>query len=77
MPATVIDGRALASQIHEELKERIAALGGVVPGLAAVVVGEEPASASYLRGIARGCEKVGLIHEVRALPQDADQATLE
>ncbi len=77
MPATVIDGRALASQIHEELKERIAALDGVVPGLAAVVVGENPASASYLRGIARGCEKVGLVHEVRTLPQDADQATLQ
>lgn len=77
MPATVIDGRALASQIHEELKERIAALGGVVPGLAAVVLGDDPASASYLRGIARGCEKVGLIHEVRTLAQDADQATLQ
>lgn len=77
MPATVIDGRALASAIHEELRGRIAVLGGVVPGLAAVVVGEDPASTSYLRGIARGCDAVGILHEVRALPEGCGQGALQ
>jgi methylenetetrahydrofolate dehydrogenase (NADP+)/methenyltetrahydrofolate cyclohydrolase len=76
MPATVIDGRALAATIQGELKERIAALGGVTPGLAAVVVGEDPASTSYLRGIARGCDAVGINQHTLALPHCASQREL-
>ncbi|HHE41551.1 MAG TPA: hypothetical protein ENL12_02765, partial [Dehalococcoidia bacterium] len=77
MPATVIDGRALASDIYDELHGRVAALGGTVPGLAAIVVGDDPASASYLKNIARGCDRVGLVHEVRVLPHDIDQPALQ
>ncbi len=77
MPAEIIDGRAIAASIREELKDRIANLGGVKPGLAAVVVGDDPAAASYLRGIARGCEAVGIHHEEVRLPEEVTQDRLE
>jgi len=77
MAATLIDGRAVATAIREELKERIAPLAGVTPGLAAVVVGSDPAAASYLKGIARGCEAVGIFHEQFALPEGVSQSQLE
>ncbi len=77
MPAEIIDGRAIAASIREELKDRIANLGGVKPGLAAVVVGDDPAAASYLKGIARGCEAVGIHHEEVRLPEEVTQDRLE
>jgi len=77
MPAEVIDGRAVATAIREELKERIAALGDHPAGLAALAVGEDPAAESYLKGIARGCEAVGIYHEVFRLPEGASQQELE
>lgn len=77
MSAEIIDGRAIAASIREELKVRIARLGTVKPGLAAVVVGDDPAAASYLRGIARGCEAVGIHQEEVRLPEDVTQKRLE
>jgi len=77
MPAEIIDGRAVAAEIREELKRRIAALGDRPAGLAALAVGEDPAAESYLRGIARGCEAVGIYHEVIRLPETASQEELE
>ena len=52
MPATIIDGRAIADQVRRELAGRITTLAarGVTPGLAAVLVGDDPASAAYVRG---------------------------
>ena len=77
MPAHIIDGRAIAAEVREELKQRIARLEGVVPGLAAVVIGDDPAAASYLKGIARGCEAAGIIHEEVRLAQNTTQSELE
>ena len=77
MPAELIDGRAIAAAIREELKDRIAALGGAVPGLAVLVIGDDPAAQSYLRGISKGCEVVGIYTETVRLPQDATQKSLE
>jgi len=77
MAAEIIDGRTIAATIREELKLRIARLHGVIPGLAAVVVGDDPAAASYLKGISRGCEAAGIHHEQVALPEDVTQAHLE
>ncbi len=59
MPAEVIDGRKIAAEIQGELKQRIGRLQqrGVAPKLVTVLVGEDPASLSYLRGIARALEK--------------------
>ena len=77
MPAEIIDGRAIAAAIRDELKDRIARLRGLTPGLAAVVVGNDPAAASYLKGIARGCEAVGIHEEEIRLPEDVTQDELE
>ena len=78
MPAEIIDGRQIASEIREELKLRIAALKekGAAPGLAAILVGEDPASLSYLRGIGKGCEAVGIFTETFTLPENISQTEL-
>lgn len=78
MPAEIIDGRQIANEIREELKLRIAALKekGAAPGLAAILVGEDPASLSYLRGIGKGCEAVGIFTETFTLPQNISQTEL-
>ena len=77
MAAEVIDGRAIAAAIREELKERIDRLHGLTPGLAAVAIGDDPAAASYLKGIARGCEAVGIHYGQFNLPVDVSQRQLE
>lgn len=77
MGAEIIDGRAISAAIREEVKSRIARLGGTVPGLAAVIAGDDPSAQSYLKGIARGCDAVGIFHEQFVLPADATQSQLE
>jgi len=77
MSAEIIDGRAVAATIRAEVKERAAALNGISAGLAAVVVGEDPAAASYLKGIARACESADIYNEQFALPGDISQSQLE
>jgi len=79
MPAQIISGKEVAERIRQELVPRVAKLNekGVVPGLAAILVGEDPASLSYLRGIAKGCEKVGIFTETFSLPLDITQEKLE
>lgn len=64
--AVIIDGKAVAKSVRNGLKERIAALKerGVVPGLAAVLVGDDPASATYVNSKARACKKLGIYSEV-------------
>ena len=79
----VIDGATAAREIISGLKDRVAALAksSVLPGLAAVQVGENPASKIYLRNKVRACEEAGIHSEVHALPADCPQdkviATLE
>ncbi len=79
MPAEIIDGRKIAGEIQEELKRRVSKLKekGITPGLAAVLVGEDPASLSYLRGIGRGCEAVGIFTETIKLAENITQEELE
>jgi len=63
MTAQLIDGTAIANQIKEEVKEAVArmqAKHGYTPGLATVLVGEDPASATYVRMKQRTCEKLGI-----------------
>ncbi len=77
--ATILDGRATKDAIFSELRPRVAELAnrGVVPGLATVLVGDDPASHSYVRGKHNDCAKVGL-HSIRKeLPADASQADVE
>jgi methylenetetrahydrofolate dehydrogenase (NADP+)/methenyltetrahydrofolate cyclohydrolase len=78
MPAEIIDGRKIAAEIQGELKQRISRLQGkgVTPKLVAILVGEDPASLSYLRGIARSCGEVGVLTETAKLPENVAQGEL-
>jgi methylenetetrahydrofolate dehydrogenase (NADP+)/methenyltetrahydrofolate cyclohydrolase len=79
MPAEIIDGRKIAAEIQNELKQRITNLKerkGVTPKLVTILVGEDPASLSYLRGITRTCGEVGVLTEAAKLPADVSQKDL-
>ena len=69
---SIIDGKEVAKVVRKSLKPRIAALAekGIVPGLATVLVGDDPASATYVRSKIRACEKLGLYSET--VKRDAD-----
>ena len=77
-PAAVIDGAAAARAIYIGLKERVAVLArtGVRPGLAAVQVGDDPASKIYLRNKVRACDEVGVYSEVHKLDAGCTQDAL-
>lgn len=66
MPATILQGKEVAKSIRAELAEEVAGLKqqGIAPGLTVILVGEDPASHSYVRGKAKGCEEVGIHSEV-------------
>lgn len=78
MTAQRLDGKATAAAIKAELAERVAQLraSGVVPGLATVLVGEDPASQNYVRMKHRDCEEVGIASIQVELPADASAAQL-
>ncbi|WNC17136.1 bifunctional methylenetetrahydrofolate dehydrogenase/methenyltetrahydrofolate cyclohydrolase FolD [Brevibacillus brevis] len=66
MTAMIIQGKEVAQSIRAELAAEVAKLKqqGIVPGLTVVLVGDDPASQSYVRGKAKGCEEVGIRSEV-------------
>ena len=76
MPARLIDGVAIATEMRAELGGDIADLGrrGVTPGLAVVLVGENPASQVYVRMKSRACDDAGLYHETHRLPTETSEA---
>jgi methylenetetrahydrofolate dehydrogenase (NADP+)/methenyltetrahydrofolate cyclohydrolase len=71
MPATLIDGTGIAKEVQKELAAEVEQLGkkGVRPGLAVVLVGEDPASASYVGMKARACERLGVYSRKVELPE--------
>lgn len=75
----LINGKEIAAAVRAELKEDCAAFvakHGYAPGLAVVIVGEDPASQIYVRNKARACEEVGFCSEVHRLPAETEQAAL-
>lgn len=78
MTAEIIDGRKIAAEIQGELKQRITQLQskGIAPKLVTILVGEDAASLSYLRGITRTCTETGVVTEAAKLPSDASQKGL-
>ena len=78
MTATMIDGRAVAAEIRAELRERVEKLRrrGVVAGLAFVLVGENPASISYVRSKAQACGEIDIHSETIHLPAETSQDEL-
>ena len=77
-PNNVVDGRAIAAQIQTELTVRVAALKGrgVIPGLAFVRVGEDPASKVYVGRKEKACAELGIVSETHVLPADTLEADL-
>ena len=74
--AVLIDGNALAAEIRAEVQAEVAALyanTGIVPGLNLLLVGEDPASAVYVRNKGKDCEKVGITSTILRLPATATE----
>jgi methylenetetrahydrofolate dehydrogenase (NADP+)/methenyltetrahydrofolate cyclohydrolase len=71
VPGELIDGKKIADEVRSELKPRIAKLAdrGIVPGLAAVIVGEDPGSKLYVKMKGRASEEMGLAHRTIELPE--------
>jgi methylenetetrahydrofolate dehydrogenase (NADP+) / methenyltetrahydrofolate cyclohydrolase len=71
MPATILDGTVFASQIKAEIAEEVRQLSacGLRPGLAAVLVGSDPASHTYVRSKVRTCEQLGIYSELITPPE--------
>ena len=79
MGAQIIDGKARAARIRENVAEAVARLGtghGLTPGLAVVLVGEDPASQVYVRNKARQTVEVGMRSFEHRLPAETDEAEL-
>ena len=77
-PNNVVDGRAIAAQIQAELTVRVVALKsrGVIPGLAFVRVGEDPASKVYVGRKEKACAELGIVSETHVLPADTSETDL-
>ncbi len=74
MSATIIDGKAIAARVREELAHEVMDFTertGRAPGLATVLVGDDPASAVYVGGKQRACLEVGMVPFDRRLPADS------
>ena len=78
MSARVLDGVAIAKAIRAEVAAEVARLGGNgrKPGLAAVLVGEDPASAVYVRSKGKACEEAGMHSETIRLPAETSESEL-
>ncbi len=76
--ARLIDGNAIGATMRAELAAEITALKkkGVIPGLAVVLVGDNPASQVYVRMKGKACDEAGLYHETIKLPKDTSEADL-
>ncbi len=75
MTAEIIDGKAISTQVLDELRPRIEALisGGITPRLEVVLVGENPASQSYVKGKERASERLGIESVTHRLPESVSQ----
>ncbi|AFN75141.1 methenyltetrahydrofolate cyclohydrolase [Melioribacter roseus P3M-2] len=77
--AVILDGKKIASDIKAELKESIRKLkseGKTVPGLVAILVGDNPASKVYVSSKSKDCEEIGIKSKVESLPEDTTEDEL-
>lgn len=80
MPAQIINGKQIANDLHETIKQRVQQrldAGKKAPGLAVVLIGEDPASQVYVRNKRMACEKVGIISTAYDLPATTTQQELD
>ncbi len=78
MTAEIIDGKAISLKVREQWKQRADALKekGILPGLAVIIVGDNPASRVYVRNKVKACHEVGLHSELIELPEDTREQML-
>ena len=78
MAAKIIDGKAISEVIRFELKEKVARLSanGKTPGLGVILVGDNPASRSYVTAKERACERIGIYSDDNRLSADTSEAEL-
>ncbi|MBU0519863.1 bifunctional 5,10-methylene-tetrahydrofolate dehydrogenase/5,10-methylene-tetrahydrofolate cyclohydrolase, partial [bacterium] len=78
MTAKLIDGNAIAAEIREEIsaKTRILQEKGIIPGLGVILVGDDPASQTYVRMKGKACQKIGLHSVTQKLSSDITQKEL-
>ena len=79
MKAKILDGKMVSARIKEELKQEVKILKeekGIEPGLAVIIVGEDPASKIYVRNKKLACEAIGIRSEEYALPEETTQEEL-
>ena len=78
MTARIIDGKQVAADMRAELKAEVARLKeqGIVPGLGVILVGEDPASKSYVSAKEKACEQIGIYSSDNRLPADTTQEEL-
>ena len=76
--AVMIDGKAVSARLRQKMAAEVAAMkeAGVVPGLAVVLVGENPASQVYVRNKIKACEELGIRSQDYRLPEDTTQEAL-
>lgn len=78
MTARILDGAAIAKEIREEIAREVSALAerGITPGLAVVIVGDDPASQIYVKSKGQACHEVGMLSETVRLAADTTEAEL-
>ncbi len=78
MSAKIIDGKLISSEIREELKNEVAALKkeGITPGLGVILVGEDPASQSYVKAKEKACEDLDIYSDNRHIPAETTEKEL-
>jgi methylenetetrahydrofolate dehydrogenase (NADP+)/methenyltetrahydrofolate cyclohydrolase len=78
MQAQVINGKEIVSTFREQIKQEVQALSveGIQPGLVVILVGDDAASAVYVRNKAKSCEAAGIYSEVHRLPEETSQTEL-
>ena len=78
MSAKIIDGKAVALEVRKQWKQRVMELKGrgILPGLAVIIVGNNPASQVYVRNKIKACHEVGIHSELIELPEDVSESQL-
>jgi methylenetetrahydrofolate dehydrogenase (NADP+)/methenyltetrahydrofolate cyclohydrolase len=76
--AQIIDGKKISKEIRMEIAEEVKAMKaeGINPGLAVIIVGENPASQVYVRNKGKACEEVGIYSEIIEMPESTTEETL-
>ncbi len=79
MSAQILDGKTISAELRADIAKRVAALRdkGITPGLAVILVGEDPASQIYVRNKSVGCDQVGIHSVTINLPEQTTQDELE